>query len=216
MLKTCVSVLIILLVSSSTMINGSKTVAEVTSKTILVTGFEPFSSYDVNPSALVAESLNNTIVEDTYIIGIILPVDFEEAVEETLEKVIEVKPCMVLSMGLSPSAEKIEVEYFAFNLQWDPYSTHPLFSIKPVIPHSPPIHRVTIDVPLTISKLREMGIPSKISFSPGFYVCNSLLYSLLDHLDNTSIGFLHLPSLDKLSLDTLVEAAYTTIEVNLN
>jgi len=215
MLKTCVSVLIILLVSSSTIINDSKTV-EVASKTILVTGFEPFSSYDVIPSALVAEILNNTMVEDAYIIGIILPVDFEEATEETLEKIIEVKPCMVLSMGLSPSAEKIEVEYLAFNLQWDPYSTHPLFSIKPVIPHSPPIHRVTIDVPLTVSKLREIGIPSKISFSPGFYVCNSLLYSLLDHLDNTSIGFLHLPSLDKISLDTLVEAAYTTIEVNLN
>ena len=91
-LKTYVSVLITLLVFSSTINGSSSKTVEVTSKTILVTGFEPFSSYNVNPSALVAESLNNTIVEDAYIIGIILPVDFEEAVEETLEKIIEVKP----------------------------------------------------------------------------------------------------------------------------
>ena len=43
---------------------------------VLITGFEPFNGYEINPSQLIAETLNGQNIEDAEIIGIVLPVNF--------------------------------------------------------------------------------------------------------------------------------------------
>ena len=47
---------------------------------VLITGFGPFDIYDINPSQLIVEELDGKFIEEIKIIGIILPVDFEESV----------------------------------------------------------------------------------------------------------------------------------------
>jgi len=54
---------------------------------VLVTGFEPFGNYTVNPSQLIAEALNGSILSDAEIVGVVLPVDFNKSVEMTTEAI---------------------------------------------------------------------------------------------------------------------------------
>ena len=189
------------------------------SQTILVTGFEPFASYDVNPSALVAETLNGSIINGSRIIGIVLPVDFNESKSIAIEWIQKIKPSMVISLGLSPKAEDVEIEVFAFNLRWDPSSDKPLSSFKPIIPGASIIEKTNINPFYTYSQIKKIGIPVSISFSAGFYVCNSLFYNLLWYKNSNNlsmkIDFIHLPMINNLTLDDLIEAVSIAIRSNL-
>ncbi|HWR27585.1 MAG TPA: hypothetical protein VN377_04000, partial [Candidatus Thermoplasmatota archaeon] len=79
-------------------------------KVVLVTGFEPFGTYPINPSQVIAETLNGSTLHDAEIIGIILPVNFTTSVERAKEAIELYKPDVVISLGLNAKAEVIEVE----------------------------------------------------------------------------------------------------------
>ncbi|HEC89651.1 MAG TPA: pyroglutamyl-peptidase I [Thermoplasmatales archaeon] len=189
------------------------------SKIVLVTGFEPFASYTVNPSALVAEALDGSMIDDNKIVGVVLPVDFNESSSIAIKEINRINPYMVISLGLSPKAKSIEIEVFAYNLEWDPFSDKPLYSFKPVIPSAPFVEKTNIDVLSTYSKIKENGIPTSISLSPGFYVCNSLFYNLLWYKEDNNlsmkVSFIHLPMIDdEFTVDDLIESASIAIEDN--
>ena len=186
---------------------------------VLVTGFEPFGSYTINPSALVAEALNNSTIVDSKIVGIVLPVDFNKSKTIVIDEIQKIKPSMVVSLGLSPKARSIEIEVFAFNLEWDPYSDKPLYSVKPVIPSASFVEKTNIDVLFTFSQIRKSGIPISISLSPGFYVCNSLFYNLLWYKESNNlsmkIAFIHLPLIDdQFTLNDLIKSVSIAIQSN--
>jgi len=186
---------------------------------VLVTGFEAFASYTVNPSALVAEALDGSMIDDNKIVGVVLPVDFNESSSIAIKEINRINPYMVISLGLSPKAKSIEIEVFAYNLEWDPFSDKPLYSFKPVIPSAPFVEKTNIDVLSTYSKIKENGIPTSISLSPGFYVCNSLFYNLLWYKEDNNlsikVAFIHLPMIDdEFTVDDLIESASIAIEDN--
>ena len=70
--------------------------------------------------------------------------------------------------------------------------------------------------------IREAGFPGAVSNTAGTYVCNDVLYTLLNRYDNTAVkvGFIHVPYLagqgePSLPLSDLVKAllaAITAIE----
>lgn len=187
---------------------------------VLVTGFEPFDSYTINPSALVVEALNNSTIGDSKIVGIVLPVDFNRSKTLVVDEIQKIKPSMVLSLGLSPKARSIEIEVFAFNLEWNPYSDKPLYSVKPVIPSAPFIEKTNINVLFTYSQIKKRGIPTSISLLPGFYVCNSLFYNLLWYKESNNlsmkIAFIHLPLIDdRFTLNDLIKSISIAIQSNL-
>ncbi len=74
-------------------------------RSVLVTGFEPFGTYPINPSQVIAETLNGSTLHDAEIIGIILPVNFTTSVEKAKEAIELYKPDVVISLGLNAKAE---------------------------------------------------------------------------------------------------------------
>lgn len=191
---------------------------------ILLTGFEPFADYETNPSELIAEELNNTLIENMTIIGIVLPVDFEKSVERIIEKIIELNPILVISLGLSPAADTMEVETVAVNLQYDPYGDHPLFSLRPITPHAPLFRFSTLNIKKTIYQLKQVNIPVSLSLSAGWYICNTVFYKTMEYLkeNNKSIpaGFIHVPPLQSehqqgMKLETMIQATLIIIQSNL-
>ena len=84
---------------------------------VLVTGFEPFSNYTVNPSQLISEALNGSILNDTEIIGMILPVDFNESVKMTTDAIEHYQPFLVISLGLNARNRVIKIEKIGINLK---------------------------------------------------------------------------------------------------
>ena len=58
---------------------GISHVAGFDESIVLITGFEPFDIYEVNPSQLIAESLHNQTIGDVRIVGLVLPVNYSTA-----------------------------------------------------------------------------------------------------------------------------------------
>jgi pyroglutamyl-peptidase len=167
---------------------------------VLVTGFEPFGNYPVNPSKLIAEALNGSILNDEEIVGVVLPLDFNESVKITTDAMQHYHPDLVISLGLNARARGIEIEKIGVNLKRYPKDDG-TWSFPQRIDVSGPFLRFssihTINI---VKKIREANISVKQSFFAGTYVCNALFYQLLEYVSeqNSSIkiGFIHVPLLD--------------------
>jgi pyroglutamyl-peptidase len=167
---------------------------------VLVTGFEPFGTYTVNPSQLIAEALNGSILNDEEIVGVVLPVDFNESVKIATDAMQHYHPDLVISLGLNARARGIEIEKIGVNLKRYPKDDG-TWSFPQRIDVSGPflcfssIH--TIDI---VKKIREANISVQQSYFAGTYVCNALFYQLLEYVSeqNSSrkVGFIHVPLLD--------------------
>lgn len=191
---------------------------------VLVTGFEPFDIYDINPSQLIAEALDGQNIEGAEIIGIILPVNFNESVEVVTQAIIDYNPLLVISMGLSPRTHKINVEKCGINLKWLPRNESMWFTPRRLDPCGPFIHLSPLHTREIVLEIREAGIPSRQSFFAGFYVCNAVLYETLgfieEHEISTTAGFIHVPLLssqdpDGMDLETMIEAVKVAIKTSL-
>ena len=68
--------------------------------------------------------------------------------------------------------------------------------------------------------INAVGIPSRVSYSAGAYVCNDLLYTLLSHYDGSGVkvGFIHIPYSKEqgkepsMELEIIIQALTVAIE----
>lgn len=184
-------------------------------RVVLVTGFEPFGSYEVNPSQLVAEALNGTTLEDAVVVGIVLPVDFTKSVQDAKAAIEHYHPDVVLSLGLAARSKVVKVEKIAVNLMRYPRDDG-TWSFPKRIDKNGPMFRVSpLDSGRIARSMRTAGIPAQMSAFAGTYICNALLYGLLDWCNEgvmpDTIGFIHVPLLDSqdpegMNLETLKDA----------
>jgi len=191
---------------------------------VLVTGFEPFDRYDINPSQLIAEALNGEYINDAEIVGIVLPVDFDESVDIVVQAVEDYDPLLVMSIGLSPGAVSIELEKIGVNLKIPLLNESSWLFPRRINPDGPFIRISPIDTRKVTKELREVDIPAHQSFSAGIYVCNAVLYGTLgyikDHELSTRAGFIHVPLLKSqnpngMELETMIEAVKLSINTSL-
>ena len=170
---------------------------------VLVTGFEPFGGNEVNPSALIAEALE----------GVVLPVSFERAATALRGAIEEHEPDLVVCFGLAADRAAISVERFAHNL--DEASTTDnsgkAGSGGPIDPDGPLALGSTLPVDAIVAALRADAIPAEVSRDAGGYLCNHVFYSL--RRAGANGGFVHVPPLDTLPLDTQIRAARTVVAV---
>ncbi len=192
---------------------------------ILVTGFQPWASIEGNPSSLVAESLNGTLIQGRTVTGIVLPVDFSEALQLMHQYVKESNSSLIICLGLAPGSSAIQVETIAFNVFYDPYEEQLFSSIHRVNKTGPFALFSTIKTKETVTILKQNSMATDQSYFAGFYLCNALFYESLhliraqDH--NTNVGFIHLPQIARYGnsdwvLDTLIDAVTLIIEENLD
>ncbi len=166
---------------------------------VLVTGFEPFGEHEVNPSALLAEALD----------GVVLPVSYARASGALRAAIAERDPELVVCFGLAHTRTEVSVERFALNLDDAEVADNDGFTSASVIdPGGPVAYRSTLPVDEIVAALREAGIPAGASRDTGGYLCNHVFYSLMRALpEGARGGFVHVPPLDVLPLETLGRAA---------
>ena len=92
----------------------------------------------------------------------------------------------------------------------------------PVYEDAPAAYFSTVPIRKMVQYINEEGIPASLSYTAGSFVCNDVLYTLLNHYADTStlIGFIHVPYLpeqagDKffsLSLDKITAALKAAIK----
>ncbi len=71
--------------------------------TILVTGFEPFGPYALNPTQDLATEFHGRIIGGTHMRGVILPCTYYGAFEKLQNAIVQSNPIAVISTGLATS-----------------------------------------------------------------------------------------------------------------
>jgi pyroglutamyl-peptidase len=191
---------------------------------VLITGFEPWASVEVNPSALIASSLNGTVIQGSDIYGIVLPVDFDSALQRMHQLISEKQPDLIIAIGLAAGSSRIRIETIAFNVFYDPYETNLFSSLHLVNRTGSLLLCSTIDVKETVSLLHKENIDVEQSYNAGLYLCNALFYETMHrvktHKLEIPVGFVHIPQIadygnSEWQLPDLINATTSVIKANI-
>ncbi|MBN8235181.1 pyroglutamyl-peptidase I [Halobacillus kuroshimensis] len=174
--------------------------------TLLLTGFEPFLSFPINPTKQIVHHLHGRQIGGYHIEGRILPVDYDTSGAEILSHIEETQPDVVLSLGLAAGRQSITPERIAIN--WNESSEKDNRGNKP---DGEPIHEegadglfTTLPIRQFVEGLHENGYPAQISNTAGTYVCNHVMYQTLYHFkkrkEHVPSGFIHLPASHELAV----------------
>lgn len=166
--------------------------------TLLLTGFEPFGAFTVNPTEAIVRTLDGEVIAGCRVKGLVLPVVFGAAGDLLLQALEATSPKAVICLGLAGKRTDIAIERIAVNLDDadipDNAGNRPVD--QPVVPGGPPAYWSTLPVKAMLEALKENTIPASISLSAGTFVCNHVFYRLMQALEGrpgTQGGFVHVP-----------------------
>jgi len=162
----------------------------MTSRRVLVTGFQPFGGHETNPSGTVALALAGPRIH-----AAILPVDFTDT-RRAVEELLEEPWSAVVMLGLAANRSHLGLEKVAINYrQRMPDTTGQLPTVPEVVPGGPAAYFSTLPIEQLAEKLSAADLPVEISLSAGGYLCNEAFYVGRHRLEGTTTpcGFIHLP-----------------------
>lgn len=165
-------------------------------KRLLITGFEPFGGESTNPSwdALL---LIPDVVGDFELTKLEIPVVFGLSAEIVIKKAEEIGADCILCIGQAGGRDAITPEMVGINLRYaripDNNGNEP--RDEKISEQGENAYFTTLPVRRIAAAICEKKIPSKVSYSAGAYVCNDVIYSLLEHFykSETRVGFIHVP-----------------------
>lgn len=174
-------------------------------KKLLLTGFEPFLTYKVNPTKEIVEHLSQARIGEYVIHSMILPVDFKEAGNVLMDKINKLKPDAIVSLGLAGDRPQITPERIAINVSDGRKDNR---GYKPVdetiIANGPDGYFTTLPIRKMVEALENAGLPAKISNTAGAYVCNHVMYRALYYANQQETpipsGFIHIPASHELAM----------------
>ena len=166
----------------------------------LVTGFEPFGGDAINPAGEALPLLPRDI-DGLAIATRLLPCVFGQAIAALEDAATEIRPDIVLCVGLAGGRAELSLERIAINIDDaripDNAGQQPID--RPIAAGGPAAYFATLPIKAAVAKLRAAGLPAAVSNSAGTFVCNHVFYGLM-HLAATRRprvrgGFLHVPYL---------------------
>lgn len=198
-------------------------------RTVLLTGFDPFGGDTVNPSWEAVSRLHGESIAGRQIVAEELPTTFDGAPKSLRAALRRHAPELVLCIGQAGGRASMSLERVAINVNDaripDNAGAQPIDT--PVVRRGPAAYFTTLPIKAMHADLRAAGIPAEISQTAGTYVCNQVFYALMHALAGTRIrgGFVHIPFLPQqveampgtpsLDLDTIVAGLQVCIETAL-
>lgn len=154
-------------------------------KTLLLTGFEPFLNFKINPTEEIVKELDHQIIGHYQVISRVLPVDFTESEKLLLEYMEELQPDAVVSLGLAAGRAHITPERIAINCKdagGAPDNNGVVLQDAPINPDGPDGYFSTLPIRAMVNHLNENNFPAKVSNTAGTYLCNNVMYAVLHQL----------------------------------
>lgn len=201
-------------------------------KRLMLTGFEPFLHFPVNPTQQIVKLLDGQQLGPFQIMSVVLPVEFSRSAEVMLQKFQEWQPEVVVSLGLAAGRSKITPERIAINCcDGDPDNNGVRLEDEPIVADGPAAYFSTLPLREMVNVLKQHHIPAEISNTAGTYLCNLVMYRMLHFINQNQLsvlsGFIHLPATHELalmanqelpswSLETLTEGVQLALEVISN
>lgn len=166
----------------------------------LVTGFAPYAGRGRNPAADIAKALDGHTIAGVPVVGRLLPVGLDQIAEKAEGLLNELKPRVVISIGLWPGEMMVRIERVGLNLAdfEIPDNDGRLVRDEPLSGNGTAAKFTTLPIRKIEEALLAAGIPSRISNSAGSFLCNACLYSFLtaaEKSQRTRCGFVHVPYL---------------------
>ncbi|MFK7962344.1 MAG: hypothetical protein AB8C46_00110 [Burkholderiaceae bacterium] len=167
-------------------------------KPILLTGFEPFGKWRLNPSQVIVEDFARMPPVPNLVCQV-LPTVYEHAGNRIRSLIAEHQPQIILCLGLSSQRNLICLERFALNVDdvSQPDNSKSVRQGDPIDPVGPAAYRTNVDLEPLLKALIHNGLAAEISNHAGTYVCNHVFYQALRA--NLEAGgqagtlFMHLP-----------------------
>lgn len=164
----------------------------------LVTGFDPFGGDKVNPSSLAVGRLKRKI-GDVEVTTAELPTSYATSAQVLRAAIDRARPDMVLCVGQAGGRTDLCLERVGINVRDaripDNDGKQPID--VPVVVNGPAAYFATLPIKACVAEMRKAGLPAVVSNTAGTFVCNHILYSLMDIIATwpTPVrgGFLHIP-----------------------
>lgn len=170
-------------------------------KHVLITGFEPFGGEKVNPSELVARSLEGRLIAGRPLAVRVLSVESHKLRERLMHAAGEESPDIIIGLGQAAcrtalAIERVAVNVLDFRL---PDNAGILRRNESIVRGGPDARLSPLPFAEIVSAWAEHDIPGYVSNSAGTHLCNQFLYEALGLAERVNppiaAGFVHLPYL---------------------
>ena len=165
---------------------------------VLVTGFDPFGGEPINPAWEAVKAMKDTIA-GAEIIKTQIPTVVGKSIEKIHQKMKELQPDLVISVGQAGGRFGVTPERVAINVTDaripDNEGNQPID--EPIFPDGPAAYFSNLPVKAMAQAIKDAGYPSVLSNSAGTYICNHVMYGILYYIEkefpNVRGGFIHVP-----------------------
>jgi pyroglutamyl-peptidase len=201
-----------------------------TTRTVLLTGFQPFGGEQVNPSWQAVSALQGMRIAGHRVVARELPVAFGGSLKALRAALKETHPSLVICVGQAGGRAQLSLERVAINVDDaripDNAGQQPVD--VPVITDGPAAYFSTLPIKAMREALRDAGFPAEVSQTAGTYVCNHVFYGLMHALRSrrgVRAGFIHIPyspvqasmhpGAPSVAVETVTEALRLAVKVAL-
>ncbi|MED7788688.1 pyroglutamyl-peptidase I [Francisella sp. 19X1-34] len=175
-------------------------------KTVLVTGFAPFGGESINSSWQAVKGLPD-IIDGAMIVKKQLPVSFERSTQKLDALIKQYSPDIIINVGEAGGRSAVSLERVAINVDdariADNDNNQP--KNKKISKTGKNAYFTKLPIYKIDSLVKKQGIPVYISNTAGTFVCNHVMYHLLQLLDkkypNKIGGFIHVPYMPSQVID---------------
>jgi pyroglutamyl-peptidase len=182
--------------------------AVVQQRTVLLTGFGPFGTFQENPSWQAVQRLDGAVIGHTTVHTAKLDVVYAKAADQLQQAVDAVRPDAVVLFGVA-RGDALRLETTARNLDT---SAEP--DVEGVVRQGEVIHAghpATLPSRLPLEKMQQAldtaGLPVRWSHDAGGYLCNHVFYAGVDSLPpELPVGFVHVPPIEMEKLEKALHA----------
>ncbi len=161
---------------------------------VLITAFGPYGKWTENASWLALVELTRQLPAQPEITTRRYPVDLQ-VVRQRLEQDLRRGFDYVLHLGQAPGASGIQLEAISINVR--AAAVTDLQQPEPLVPDGEVAYQSDLPLARWAGLLREAGIPARVSYHAGTYLCNAILYLThylcRQHAWPTRATFIHLP-----------------------
>ena len=161
---------------------------------VLMTAFGPYGKWKDNASWLALVELTRTLPRSPEITTRLYPVDLD-MVRDKLEQDLAAEFDYAIHLGQAPGASSVQLEAIGVNV--GAAANNQIDQSKPLIDAGPVAYQSSLPLARWAETLRSSGIPARVSYHAGTYLCNAALY--LTHFLCEQKGwmtratFVHLP-----------------------
>ena len=166
---------------------------------ILITGFDPFGKETVNPSSEALALLRGP--EGSELIKVPCIPTVYGAGQLVIAEIEKFQPQTVVCLGQAGGRNGVTPERVAINIRDCSMADNQgwICLDEPVVPGGKNAYFSTLPVKDMAAAIQHAGLPAQVSNTAGTFVCNSVLYEVLQYCEaqapHIRAGFIHVPFL---------------------